>query len=145
MLPSAHRSPLTRHPLGRLVSLAFVITVALPIPVRGEKWPGKLPAGATQAVLLHQVEATPQPLPADYSSYGILILKLVVEADGKVGPVKVVRGLHPIVDTAWIEAVKEWRYQPAYLNGKPIRSSLTVTITAHPERWPRVTPTRGAG
>jgi protein TonB len=47
---------------------------------------------------------------------GMVILKIVVEADGSVS--KVMRGEEPFVGAA-IAAVRTWRYEPALVDGQP--------------------------
>lgn len=49
---------------------------------------------------------------------GMVILKIVVEADGGVSNVKVMRGEEPFVGAA-IAAVRTWRYEPALVDGQP--------------------------
>jgi TonB family protein len=76
---------------------------------------------------------------------GALVVEYVVEIDGHVGPIRVIRSAHPVVDAAWVEAIKKWRYRPATLNGKPIRFAMTSVINTHAERsWPRIPPKAGA-
>ncbi len=75
---------------------------------------------------------------------GALILEYMVEIDGHVGPIRVIQSTHPVVDAAWLQAVKQWRYRPASLNGKPIRYTMTTVINTHAENWPRVAKKPGA-
>jgi periplasmic protein TonB len=49
---------------------------------------------------------------------GMVILKIVVEADGRVTDVKVMRGDEPFVSAA-LAAVRTWRYEPALVEGQP--------------------------
>jgi periplasmic protein TonB len=49
----------------------------------------------------------------------MVVLKIVVQADGTVGKVEVVRGEEPFLSAA-IAAVKAWTYEPAKYQGKPI-------------------------
>jgi len=50
---------------------------------------------------------------------GMVVLKIVVQADGTVGKVDVMRGEEPFLSAA-IQAVKAWTYEPARYQGKPI-------------------------
>jgi len=139
-LPSvARRSPLNAQPLARreLAWLLLVPALFLAHSAQGEDWPGNPPPGAKPPLLLHRVEAAQRPLAEPVKATGVLILEFVVEADGTVGPVRVAQSTHPVVDAAWVRAVRKWRYRAGTLKGKPIRWPATVTITAHPETWPR--------
>jgi TonB family protein len=95
-------------------------------------------------VLVHRVEAKQRPLGEPVKAIGPVVLEFVVETDGTVGSVRVVRSTHPIVDAAWVDAVKKWRYRPGSLNGKAIRWPTTVVVNAHPENWPRKNGGNGA-
>jgi protein TonB len=48
-----------------------------------------------------------------------VVLKIVVEASGKVGRLQVLRGEEPFLSAA-TAAVKTWTYEPARLDGEPI-------------------------
>ena len=63
-------------------------------------------------------------------SQGTVILLIIVAADGTVGEVEVLRSPEQLwgFDLAVIEAVKQWRYQPALLNGRPVAVELRVLV-----------------
>jgi periplasmic protein TonB len=61
---------------------------------------------------------------------GMVILEAVVDVDGTVESVKVLRSLK-LLDNAAIEAVKQWKYSPLILNGVPTPFVLTVTLNFH--------------
>jgi TonB family protein len=50
---------------------------------------------------------------------GTVVLKVVILADGSVADVQVIRGEEPFV-TAAVQAVKNWKYEPARFKGQPI-------------------------
>ena len=50
-----------------------------------------------------------------------------IEADGNVGPMKVLSG-PTLLHQAALNAVKQWKFQPAELDGKPTAMHLTVTV-----------------
>ena len=58
---------------------------------------------------------------------GVVVLRVVVFADGTVGKVEVISGEEPFV-TAATQAVKSWRYQPARLKGQPIAVYRLIRI-----------------
>lgn len=58
---------------------------------------------------------------------GVVILEAVISPDGDVAEVKVLRGI-PLLDAAAIEAVRQWRYTPTYLNGVAVPVIMTVTV-----------------
>lgn len=69
----------------------------------------------------------PQQARADGRT-GVVVLEIVVLADGSVDHVKVVRGDEPFASSA-VAAVKTWRYEPARYKGQPISVYRTFQIT----------------
>ena len=59
---------------------------------------------------------------------GVVILEALVDRDGRVEDVKVLRSI-PLLDAAAVEAVRQWRYSPLLLNGRPERFIATVTVS----------------
>lgn len=60
---------------------------------------------------------------------GVVILEIIIDKQGNVKNIKVLRGLPMGLTEAAIEAVKQWKYEPSTLNGKPIEIQGTVTVT----------------
>ena len=58
---------------------------------------------------------------------GMVILKVVILADGSVGDVTVMRGEEPFVSAA-VTAVKKWKYEPARSQGQPITVYRVIQI-----------------
>ena len=58
---------------------------------------------------------------------GTVILEIVVGRSGEVESLKVLRS-DPLFDEAAVEAVRQWRYQPALQAGRPVRVYLTVRV-----------------
>lgn len=61
---------------------------------------------------------------------GLVILEAVVNTDGSVESVKVLRSVK-FLDNAAIEAVRQWKYSPLVLNGIRTPFVLTVTLNFH--------------
>jgi TonB family protein len=60
--------------------------------------------------------------------HGAVILDIVVDAEGRVQNVEVVRSI-PLLDQAAIDAVRQWRFAPSRTNGTPTAVMMTVTVT----------------
>jgi protein TonB len=58
---------------------------------------------------------------------GIVILETVIDARGAVETVRELKG-YPLLDQAAVEAVRQWRFTPALLNGQPVPVVMTVTV-----------------
>jgi periplasmic protein TonB len=59
---------------------------------------------------------------------GIVILEATVDTTGVVTDARVLRS-HSVLEEAAIDAVRQWRYEPLLLNGKPTPFVLTVTVS----------------
>lgn len=59
---------------------------------------------------------------------GIVVIQAIVNTDGSVGTAAVVRHSDPGFDEAALTAVRQWRYEPATLHGKPVRVYLPIFV-----------------
>jgi protein TonB len=58
---------------------------------------------------------------------GTVILEAVVDANGSVTQLRVVRSV-PLLDRAALDAVRQWRYAPSLYGGRPVSVLLTITV-----------------
>jgi len=58
---------------------------------------------------------------------GIVILEAVIDMSGRVESARVLRSIS-LLDDAALEAVRQWRFEPARLNGQPVPVVMTVTV-----------------
>jgi protein TonB len=58
---------------------------------------------------------------------GLVILEAVIDVSGNVTSTRVLRG-HPLLDQAAVDAVQQWKFKPATLNGEVIPVVMTVTV-----------------
>lgn len=97
---------------------------------------GSLQAGP--AIALPEEADPPVPLPSNVpptypaearaeGRTGLVILKVVIRADGAVAEVERMRGEEPFVQAA-IEAVRSWRYRPARFEGRAITVYRIIQI-----------------
>jgi protein TonB len=61
---------------------------------------------------------------------GNVILQAIIRADGSVGDLEILRCNRPNMgfEDAAVAAVKEWRYEPATQNGRPVEVYFTVFV-----------------
>jgi len=59
---------------------------------------------------------------------GTCILWLIVDDQGRPRDIRVVRGLGMGLDTKAIEAVKQWKFQPAMKDGRPVNVQISVEV-----------------
>jgi TonB family protein len=84
-------------------------------------------AGVSGGKLLHRVSPE-YPIEARVLRQGgTVILAATVMEDGSVAGVRVIEG-PPVFAHAAVEAVKQWRYKPFALDGKPVKNEIGITL-----------------
>jgi hypothetical protein len=85
------------------------------------------PPEVVQPVALRQ---SIPPVPAGTSGLGspTASVRVQIGVDGKVVEATMQQASHPLYDRMVLQAAREWLYQPATLNGKPVPSEKVVTI-----------------
>jgi TonB family protein len=66
--------------------------------------------------------------------HGTVILYAVIHADGSVGNVRVLSGADQRLDRFAMEAVSQWKFDPATKNGTPVDVEATFQIPFRPAR-----------
>jgi TonB family protein len=95
-----------------------------------ESWSGFLvsvPADEQQKKLATSVRPEYPPVAKDAGIEGTVRLRVVVGKDGTVQDIRRLGGPALLADAA-IESVKQWRYQPTQVDGKPVSVVTTVAI-----------------
>ena len=73
----------------------------------------------------------------DAGTQGVVIVEAVIDEHGDVSDVRVLKGLPNGLDTATADAVKQWKFAPATLHGRPVAVYFTVTVTFRVDSRPR--------
>jgi periplasmic protein TonB len=102
--------------------------LAPPSPPPVARGPVRVGGDLTAPALVSRVEPAYPPLALRAHVQGVVILEAVVDRDGRVEHVRILRSI-PLLDAAAVAAVKQWRYSPLLLNGTPERFVLTVTVS----------------
>ena len=63
----------------------------------------------------------------DAGIQGAVVAEITVNESGMVTNARIVRSV-PLLDDAALKAVREWRYEPTVVNGKPVPLTMTVTV-----------------
>jgi TonB family protein len=77
--------------------------------------------------LIHRVEPTYPESAKAQRLEGQVVLDAQVLGDGTVGNISIVRG-HPLLAEAATAAVKQWKFEPSSVNGKPLDRMERVTV-----------------
>jgi protein TonB len=99
-----------------------------PPPPPVAKGPVRIGGAMKAPALVRRVEPVYPPMALAAHLEGTVILEAIVDKDGAVQEVKVLRS-QGMFDKAAIAAVRQWRYSPLLLNGQPERFILTVVLT----------------
>lgn len=59
---------------------------------------------------------------------GTVIIEAVLDESGNVVEMKVVSG-HPLLLQAALDAVRQWKYEPTYLNDLPVAVQMNISVT----------------
>ncbi|MEO8276796.1 MAG: energy transducer TonB [Thermoanaerobaculia bacterium] len=59
---------------------------------------------------------------------GVVIVEAVIDKEGRVTNVRVLKGLPMGLDQSAVDAVKNWRFKPATLNGRPVSVYYSLTV-----------------
>ncbi len=97
------------------------------IPARPAPVKPLLVSHLAEAALLHRVQPVYPPLARQARVQGAVELRAIIGKTGAIENLVVVRG-HPMLATAAVEAVKQWRYRPYLLNGEPIEVETDITV-----------------
>lgn len=77
--------------------------------------------------LIHRVQPAYPPLARQARIQGPVVLRAVINRDGAIENLQVISG-HPMLAPAAVEAVRQWRYRPYYLNNSPVEVETQVTV-----------------
>lgn len=100
-----------------------------PPPAPSAREPVRIGGDIQPPALLHRVKPVYPPAAIATRLQGIVILEALVDRDGTVTSVKILRSAGRILDREALAAVRQWRYSPLLRNGRRERFVLTVTLS----------------
>lgn len=77
--------------------------------------------------LIHRVQPEYPPLARQARIQGSVVLRAIINREGRIENLQVLSG-HPMLVSAALEAVRQWRYRPYILNDQPVEVETTVTV-----------------
>ena len=123
------------RPMPLLTALFFLVNVMQAPAPSSEVWP---PAGVLtvrDGIVPPKAITSPSPTytreGARRRIQGFVTLQFVVEPDGTVGPVRVIRSLDAAsgLDDAAVGTLRQWRFTPGTKDGRPVRVMATIVMT----------------
>ncbi len=87
--------------------------------------------GVTAPVLTYSVDAEFTKKAKDAKYQGVSVVSCVVDADGMPRHVHTIRKLGMGLDEKALEAVRQYKFKPGLLNGKPVAVQITIEVNFH--------------
>jgi len=104
-----------------------VSQIALPTEIRTAPKLAPQPQVRTAGYLVTKVSPVYPPMARTARIQGVVELQLHITPEGTVDKVERLNG-QPVLAAAAMDAVKQWRYEPARLNGKPVEMQTTIKM-----------------
>ncbi len=116
-------------PGGQMGGVIGGIISSTPVAVPKVATPQKVRVsqGVAQGLLIHQVKPTYPALARQARIQGQVVLQATISKDGTIQNLHMISG-HPMLAPAAIDAVKQWRYKPYFLNGEPVEVETQITV-----------------
>jgi protein TonB len=92
------------------------------------KEPVRVGGRVREPELIKRVEPNYPELARQTHLSGVVLIDAVIDESGNVVEMKVVSG-HPLLLQAAMNAVRQWKYKPTYLNDMAVPVQLIVTVT----------------
>jgi protein TonB len=87
----------------------------------------RVSTGVSTGNLIRRVQPNYPPLARQARVQGSVLLEATISENGDIVDLHVVSG-HPMLVTAAVEAVKQWKYRPYLLNGLPVSVQTQVQV-----------------
>lgn len=91
------------------------------------KAPIRVGGRVRQPQVIRSVEPVYPALARETHLQGVVVIDAILDESGNVVEMKVVSG-HPLLIQSAVNAVKQWKYQPTYLNDEPVAVQLIVSV-----------------
>ncbi len=113
--------------IGGIISSTPV--AAPPPPPPKQEAPKRIRVGGQvqQAKLISQPKPSYPPLAKQARIQGVVRLEAIISKQGTIESLKVVQG-HPLLVQSALDAVRQWRYQPTFLNNEPVEVATTIDV-----------------
>jgi periplasmic protein TonB len=83
--------------------------------------------GVLQGNLIHDVKPQYPSIARAARVSGQVVLQATIGKDGGIQNLRVVNG-HPMLVQSALDAVRQWRYKPYFLNGEPVEVETQITV-----------------
>lgn len=113
-------------PNGVLDSILATRAAPTP-PPPSRRAPVRVSEGVTEGLRIREVAPAYPRIAQAAGIQGDVRLCAIISRNGEIENLQVLSG-HPLLVTAALDAVRQWRYRPFYLNGDPVEVSTQITV-----------------
>jgi periplasmic protein TonB len=119
------------------IPLALLLLAAATLSCAGEKpaprtWVGACAqldiAELGEAQVVPQLVERVAPNIEERPTLGVVLLEVILDPSGSVCDARVVKQLHPRLDQAALEAVRQWKFSPAQRDGEPVAARYFASV-----------------
>jgi protein TonB len=114
------------HPGGGSVFDAIGPAPNSPMPLAPSLRPPRV-SHVMEGNLIRRVQPEYPALAKQARIQGTVVLRAVIDREGIIQDLQVISG-HPLLVQAALNAVRQWRYRPYYLNDQPVEVETQVTV-----------------
>lgn len=122
------RVPELAPPEIEVADIDLVLDIPAPPPVPEATGPIRVGGKIERPERLHEVQPRYTELARRARIEGTVILEAVIDRQGRVGQIKVLKGLPMGLTEEAVKAVEQWRYQVSTLNGKPVEVLFALSV-----------------
>jgi protein TonB len=87
----------------------------------------RISQGVSQGLLIKRVQPKYPPAALAVHAQGAVQIEATIDKEGNVTNLKVLSG-DSVLARAALEAVRQWRYKPYYLDGDPVEIQTEITV-----------------
>jgi len=125
--PTPEQGLVTGREFGNELSVAAPPPAAPTPPPPAPREPVRVFGGVSAPMKVQDVAPVYPVMARTTGVQGIVIIEATIDSSGNVVATKVLRSV-PLLDAAAVDAVRQWKYAPARLNGESIPVLITVTV-----------------
>jgi TonB family protein len=90
----------------------------------------RVSSGVVEGLRTHYVEPEYPQVARISHITGDVVFHVIIDREGNIEELTLLSG-HPILTESAMNAVKQWKYKPYILNGRPVEVETTVTVRYH--------------
>lgn len=126
---TAERGAISRRCAGAVALACLAIAMPLAALQQDDKvYSTKDDKSVTLPKLLHKVEPVYTEQAREAKISGPVKMSLIVEKEGVASNLKILESLDPGLDANAMAAVRQWRFQPATKDARPVRVQATIIV-----------------